>query len=97
MLVPAVNQHVPRRHQRNELGHQLIHRLPRLDHHHDLAGSLDGFDELLEGMTADKLAPLGRPLQKLVYLLGSPIEDSHAKAAAFDVASEVFAHDGETD
>ena len=98
MLVPAVDQHVALGDmQRHELVDQLIHRLPRLDHHHDLAGRLDGFDQLFEGVAADEVLALGPAVDEVVHLLGGAIENRDVIAAAFDIEGEVLAHDGETD
>ena len=41
VLVAAVDQHVARRQVRQQLLDQVIHRLPGLDHHHDLARRFD--------------------------------------------------------
>src|SRR5688572_10210174 len=47
-------------------------------------------------MAADELLALGPASQQLIDLRGRAVIDGHRVAAAFDVESQILAHDGET-
>src|SRR5262245_49582067 len=97
MLVAAVDQHVALGQVRQNLLDQVVHGLPRLDHHHDLAGFFDFLDQVLDRVAADELLPFGPPFHERIDLLGRAIEYRDGIAAALDVESQILAHDGEPD
>ena len=95
--VAAVDEHVARGEQGEELFDEFIDRRSRLDHEHDLARRGQAGDDFFQRVAADEVLAFAAAGQQVVHFARRAIEDSHGEAAAFDVQGQVFAHHGQAD
>ena len=97
MGIAAVDNHIARFEQRNQLVDEIVDRRPRFDHQHHLPRASQGLDEFLERVAPDDILPAGSLGQELVHLAHGPIENGHPVSSALDIEHEVFAHDRQSD
>jgi hypothetical protein len=91
--VAAVDDDVALLEQRHQLVDDRVGAFPRLDHHDDAAGFLEGCDELLEGRAGHE-APLGAELaDQVVDPALSAVVERHGMPVTSEVARQVTAHD----
>ena len=96
--IAAVDDHVARRQQRNQLLDELVDGRARLDHQHHLARRGQAADQLLQRVAAAEALALGRgPAMKSSTLLAVRLNTATREAAALDVQGQVLAHHRQAD
>jgi len=97
MRVAAVDDHVARRKQGDQLLDEIIDGRAGLHHEHHLARGGEGVDQLLEGVAAHELLARRPARQEIVHLARGPVEHGHAEPPALHVESQVLAHHRQPD
>ena len=96
--IAAVDDQIARFQERQQVLDELVHRLARLDHQHDLARPLQQLHHLFDGVSAqDGGAALGCVVQKLIDLGDRPVEGDHRVSVVVHIHNQVLAHDCQTD
>ena len=98
MRVAAVDDEIARLEVRQQRFDKVIHGLARLDHQHDLAGTLQQADHLFDRVGADDVrVSFGCLVQELVDFGHGAVERNHGVAVVGHIQNQVLAHHCQTD
>ena len=95
--VAAVDDHVARRKQRQQLFDDAIDRRPGLDHQHHFARRCEILDQLFDRVAADEVLARGAAGDEGIDDAGGAVVHGDAIAPALDVERQVLAHHSQTD
>ncbi len=95
--VAAVDDDVAGFQARQQLLNKIVHRLARLDEHHDPARFLELLDHFFDGMGAEHFGAVGFFGQKFVHLGGGAVVSHHDEAVVVHVQNQILAHDRQAD
>ncbi|MPM62593.1 hypothetical protein SDC9_109469 [bioreactor metagenome] len=97
VTVAAVDDYIARFKDGEQFFNVLVHRLPGLDHEHDLARRAQRVLEFFQRAAADDIVLFSAAFHKLIHLFRRAVVHRNGEPLRLHVHDQVFAHHGEPD